>query len=111
MQFILLQAAGGANAGLINMAFIAAMIAIFYFFMIRPQSQKQKEQRTFMEDLKKGDDVVTASGILGRINKIDEDIVTLEVGTKTYIQVTRNAISKDMTEGVFAKEKGTAKAS
>lgn len=97
------------NAGLINMLFIGAMIAIFYFFLIRPQSKKQKEQNTFEQDLQKGDDVVTASGILGRINKIEESIVTLEVGTKTYIQVTKNAISKDMTESIFGKNKEEAK--
>ena len=106
IDLILLQST--PNAGLINMLFIGAMILIFYFFLIRPQSKKQKEQSNFEQDLKKGDDVVTASGILGRINKIEESIVTLEVGTKTYIQVTKNAISKDMTESVFGN-KETAK--
>ena len=54
-----------------------------------------------MEDLQKGDKVVTASGILGQINKIENDIVTLEVGTKTFIQVTKDAISKEMTARIY----------
>lgn len=57
-----------------------------------------------MEELEKGDDVVTASGIIGKINKIEDNIVQLEVGTKTYIRVTKNAISKEMTESVFKAE-------
>lgn len=104
MNTILLQAAG--NAGMINLLFIGAMILVFYFFMIRPQSKKAKEQRNFMEDLQKGDEIVTASGILGRINKIDGNIVTVDIGNKTFMRVTRNAISLELTNEVFnaAKE-------
>ena len=78
------------------------IIAVFYFFMIRPQSKRQKEQTSFQDSLEKGEEVVTASGIIGKINKMEGNAVTLEVGPKTYIRVTRNAISKDMTESFFA---------
>ncbi|NBC06745.1 MAG: preprotein translocase subunit YajC [Bacteroidetes bacterium] len=94
---LLLQA---GNAGLYNLIFIGAMIVIFWLFLIRPQQKKQKEQKTFSESLQKGDEVVTASGIIGRINKLEEQVVTLEVSNKTYIRVTRNAISKEMTEAM-----------
>ncbi|HKK78475.1 MAG TPA: preprotein translocase subunit YajC [Phaeodactylibacter sp.] len=94
---LLLQA---GNAGLYNLIFIGAMIVIFWLFLIRPQQKKQKEQKAFSESLQKGDEVVTASGIIGRVNKIDEQVVTLEVSNKTYIRVTRNAISKEMTEAM-----------
>jgi len=90
------------SAGTMNFVFLALMILIFWFFLIRPQSKKQKEQRNFNESLEKGDDVVTASGMLGRINKIEDDIITLEVGSKLYIKVTKNAISKEMTDAVYA---------
>ena len=100
---ILLQM--GGNAGIMNMIFIGAMLLIFWLFLIRPQAKKQKEQQNFSNSIQKGDDVVTASGILGRINKIEDNIVTLEVGNKTYIQVTRSAISKEMTESVYAAAK------
>ncbi len=99
---IFLQLGGGA--GLTNLIFLGAMFLIFWLFLIRPQAKKQKEQKNFLDAVKKGDQVVTASGILGRINKIEDDIVTLEVGNKTYIQVTKNAISKEMTEQIYATQ-------
>ncbi len=74
------------------------IIVVMYFFFIRPQSQKQKAQMKFVDDMKKGQQIVTTSGILGKISKIDDSIVTLEVSPKTYIQVTRAAISKELTE-------------
>lgn len=91
------------NAGMMNLVFIGAMIVIFYLFLIRPQQKQRKEQKTFNEGLQKGDEVVTASGIIGRINKLNETEATLEVSNKTFIRVTRNAISKEMTES-FASE-------
>lgn len=104
MDQLLLQAAPGGGFGIDTFLMFGIVIIIFYFFMIRPQSKKAKETKTFQEELSKGMDVVTASGILGRINKIDGDIITLEVGTKSYIQVVRNAVSKDMTDSVFNAE-------
>lgn len=73
------------------------IMVVFYFFMIRPQQQKQKQQNSFMDSLQKGMEVVTASGIVGRINKLEDNFVTLEVGQKTYIKMTRSAISQEMT--------------
>ncbi|NJC26494.1 preprotein translocase subunit YajC [Neolewinella antarctica] len=98
MQTLLLQANGGL---LTNGLFMAAMLVVLIFFMIIPQRRKAKEQTAFADDLKKGDQVVTASGILGHIDKIDDKIITLNVGNKTYIRVTRNAISKDLTDAIF----------
>lgn len=86
------------------MLFFGAMFLIIYLFMIRPQSKRQNEQKKFMSALVKGDDVVTSSGILGKINKIEDEIITLEVGNKTYIRVTKNAISKEMTDSLYADQ-------
>ena len=102
--FILLQA-GSGNAGIFNMLFFGLIILVFWLFIIRPQTKRQKEQNQFASSLEKGQDVVTASGMLGRINKIDGEIVTLEVGAKTYIRITKGAISKELTEQVHGKEK------
>lgn len=104
MEILLLQAGG---AGSMNLLFLGAMILIFWLFLIRPQAKKQREQKSFMESLSQNDRVVTASGILGRISKIEEEIVTLEVATKTYIQVTKNAISKEMTDAIYGEDKKT----
>ncbi|MCI5080607.1 MAG: preprotein translocase subunit YajC [Saprospiraceae bacterium] len=97
---LLLQADAG-GAGMSQLLIIGAMFVVFYFFLIRPQSKRQKEQKNFSESLDKGQEVVTASGIIGKITKMEDEIVTLEVGTKVYIRVTRNAISKEMTDALF----------
>ncbi len=94
--------AGGANA-LMQFAPLLMILVVFYFFMIRPQMTKQKEQAAFADSLEKGKEVVTASGIIAKINKIDGGIVTLEVANGTFIRVVKSAISKEMTEAFAAK--------
>lgn len=84
-----------------NLIFFALLFVVFYFFLIRPQAKKQKEQSKFVESMQKGDEVVTGSGIIGRINKLEDEVVTLEVGSKVFIRVIKSAISKEMTESVF----------
>lgn len=79
---------------------LIAMVGVMYFFMLRPQIKKQKEQAKFSDSLTKGSDVVTASGIIGRINKIENNIVTLQVDPKTFIKVTKGSISKELTEAM-----------
>jgi preprotein translocase subunit YajC len=103
-QTLLFLQAEGSNPATLNLIFIALIFVVFYFFLIRPQSKRQKEQKNFLGSLAKGDEVVTAGGILGRINKIEDDIITLDVGNKNFIRVVRSVISKEMTEGLSAKE-------
>lgn len=100
MQYFFLQAAGGMT----NMFFMLAMLAVLIFVMVIPQRRKAKAQSTFLEGLAKGDEVVTMSGLLGRIDKIDGKTVSLNVGNKTYIRVTKNAISKELTDAYYPKE-------
>ncbi|MEM8525269.1 MAG: preprotein translocase subunit YajC [Bacteroidota bacterium] len=104
MQFetLLLQ----IDPGTMNMLFIGGMLVVLYFFIIRPQSKKQKEQNNFVQDMKEGDKVVTNSGILGKISRIEKNTITLEVGagTKTTIRVLKNSISKELTENVVHEE-------
>lgn len=92
------QASSGMNDIIARSWPLLLIFVVFYFFIIRPQSKKTKDQQTFTQALQKGDDVVTASGIFGKINKIEEGIVTLQVDTKTFIRVTKSAISKELTE-------------
>lgn len=89
---------------LTNGFFMIAMLVVLVFFMIIPQRKRAREQKTFMEGLAKGQEVVTASGILGRIDKIEDKIVTINVGNKTYIRVTKNAISKELTDAIFTQK-------
>ena len=99
---LFLEAGGGGNA-FIQFAPLLMILVVFYFFMIRPQMKKQKEQQSFADTLEKGKEVVTASGIIAKINKIDGGIVTLEVANGTFIRVVKSAISKEMTEAFTAK--------
>jgi len=111
MELILLQAGGDIGSILGGMWPLFLIILVFYFFIIRPQTQKQKEQGSFVDSLEKGQEVVTSSGIIGKINKIEEHIITLQVDTKTFIRVTKGAISKEMTESVLAIPAANEKAS
>ena len=101
-MFFLLQASATGSSSWINLIFIVSMFLVFWLLMIRPQAKRQKEQKLFQESLDKNKDVVTSSGILGRISKIEDIIVTLEVSPKVYIRVTKNAISKELTENINA---------
>lgn len=93
-----LQATGGLFT---NGFFMIAMLAVLVFTMILPQRRRSKQQKEFMGGLAKGQRVVTASGILGTIDKVEDNIVSLNVGNKTYLRVTKNAISKELTDAIY----------
>ena len=101
MESLFLQASGSPLTGLLPMFLMLGVIVVF---MVLPQRKKAKEQKTFEDALEKGKEVVTASGMLGRIDKIEGAIVTLNVGNKTYIRVTKNSISKGLTDAVHIKD-------
>lgn len=82
----------GGGAGSFPMMMIL-MIAVFYFILIRPQQKKQKEQDAWLKSLKKGDEVVTSGGVIGRISGLTDNTVTLEVQEKVRIKVLRSSIS------------------
>lgn len=90
MFHTLLQAPAGG--GLLGMLFPFLIIIVFYFFLIRPQIKRQKDQQKFVESLKEGMEVVTNSGIIGRITKIDGGVVRLMVDEKTFIRVAKSSI-------------------
>ncbi len=75
------------------------MFAIFYLLLIRPQQKKAKEHKALLEALKKGDQVITAGGIHGKITSVDENIVTLEIATGINIKINKgyiaNVVKKD----------------
>lgn len=99
MNLIILQAQG---SGLSSLVFFASVFAIMYFFFLRPQVKKQKAQNAFATALNKGDEVVTGSGIIGKINRIEGDVIYLQIDQKTFIKVLKGAISKEMTDSFNA---------
>ena len=96
MLYIILQANGGSLMG--QLPLLAILIAIFYFFFIRPSAKKQKTQNAFLTSLEKGKEVVTSSGIIGKISKITDKDITLQVSEKGFLRVTKGSISNEMTE-------------
>jgi len=74
------------------------MFAIFYFLLIRPQQKKAKEHKALIDALKKGDNVITAGGVHGKVNAVEDSIVTLEIATGVNIKITKSyiaAVKKD----------------
>ena len=96
------QAAGGsAESSLMGFLPIILMFVVLYFLMIRPQMKKQKEQKAMLEALSKGDEVITAGGILGRITKVGEAYLTVEVADGTEIVLQKGAVSTLLPKGTI----------
>ncbi|HZX26023.1 MAG TPA: preprotein translocase subunit YajC [Telluria sp.] len=77
------------------------MFVVMYFVMIRPQQKRAKEQRAMIDALAKGDEVVTAGGVLGKVTKVSDAYVTLEVAANTEIVVQKSAITMPLPKGTL----------
>lgn len=99
MTTVLLQAAGAAPGGGLGFPLMMlGMVVVMYFFMIRPQAKKAKEQKKFAESITAGEQIITTAGIHGKIAKENEDgTLKLEVSNNNFITVERSAVSMDMT--------------
>lgn len=86
-------AGGGGGGGMMNLVFIGLMLVVFYFLLIRPQQKRAKKHRELIGALKKGDTVITTSGIYGRIIAIEDQAVTLEIAKNTKIKILRNYVT------------------
>lgn len=96
---LMMQPQEGSDANpLMSFLPLLLIIVVFYFFMIRPQVKRQKETRKFRESLQKGDKVVTTGGIYGRVIKIEETVIQLEISKDVVIKVDKNGIVKDMSD-------------
>ncbi|MDP4263849.1 MAG: preprotein translocase subunit YajC [Bacteroidota bacterium] len=84
--------------GTVQFLFLGGMILVFWLFFIRPQAKRAKNQKKFIEDLGKGDKIVTIAGIHGIINKVNEDgTLNIEISPGSYIKIEKSAISMDWT--------------
>ena len=96
------QAAGGMPGGdLMTFLPMIAIFVVFYFLLIRPQQKKAKEAKAMLDALQKGDEVVTAGGLLGRITKLTDQYATVEVAENTEITVQRPAIAQLLPKGTI----------
>lgn len=91
-QTLILAQLGQGGSGTTTLLFLVALFAIMYFVMIRPQQKQLKEHRSLLSALKKGDDVVTQGGVLGKIHAVTDKIVTLEVANGIRIRVLKTSI-------------------
>lgn len=95
---IFLQAAQPAGSSWTMPVFLTAIFAVMYFFMIRPQQKKQKEAKKRIEEMQKGDKIVTIAGIHGVINKINDDgTIQLETSPGSYLKIEKSTISPEWT--------------
>ena len=98
------QAASGAAQGqdtLMGMLPIVLMFVILYFLMIRPQMKRAKEHKAMVEALQKGDEVISGGGILGRVSKLNESYVTLEIANGVEVQMQRSAVQVVLPKGTI----------
>jgi preprotein translocase subunit YajC len=93
--------AGGADGGLMTFLPIILMFVLLYFLMIRPQMKRAKEQKTMIEALQKGDEVVAAGGLVGRITKLTDQYATVEIAPNTEIIVQRGAVQAALPKGTI----------
>jgi preprotein translocase subunit YajC len=101
LNSVLLAGNPQQGGGMVQLVMMGAIILVFWLFMIRPQAKKAKEQKKFVDDMQKGDKVVTIAGIHGTINKINEDgTLQLEVSPGSYLKIEKSTISLEWTAAI-----------
>lgn len=102
-------AEGGAAASqgdpITALLFPIGLLVLFYFFLIRPQSKRAKEHKGMVEALSKGDEVLTQGGILGKITKVSENFVTIEISENVNINVQKSSVGSLMPKGTIKEQK------
>jgi preprotein translocase subunit YajC len=94
-------ASGGTESTLLGILPLVLMFVVLYFIMIRPQMKKQKEHKALIEALAKGDEVVTAGGVIGRVAKLGETYIHVEVSSGVEMQVQRSAVVQVLPKGTI----------
>jgi preprotein translocase subunit YajC len=89
------------DGGLMQFLPLIALLAVFYFLILRPQQKRAKEHKALMEALQKGDEVVTVGGILGKVTKVGEDNVGVEIADNVVVQVQKPAIQNVLPKGTI----------
>jgi preprotein translocase subunit YajC len=93
--------AAGTDSSLLSLLPLVLMFVVLYFVMIRPQMKRQKEHKAMIEALAKGDEVVTAGGLLGKVSKLGDTYLHVEVASGIELQVQRTAVVQVLPKGTF----------
>jgi preprotein translocase subunit YajC len=94
--------------GLLPILIWAAMFGVIYFFFIRPQQQKAKKEKAYVDEIQKGDKVVTTGGIHGIIDRVEDTAFMVEIDKNVKIRIDKTGISTDLTKAYYSKEAKTA---
>ena len=94
-------AGGDMQSTLMSLLPLLLMFAVLYFVMIRPQMKKQKEHRSMIDALAKGDEVVTAGGLLGKVSKIGDSNISVEIAAGVEVQMQRSAVVQVLPKGTL----------
>ena len=94
-------ASGGTESSLLSLAPLVLMFVVLYFIMIRPQMKKQKEHKAMIEAVAKGDEVVIAGGLLGKVARLGDSYLHVEVANGVELQVQRGAVVQVLPKGTF----------
>jgi preprotein translocase subunit YajC len=96
------QGAGAPPGGeMMNLVLMVAIFGAFFFLMIRPQMKRAKEHKAIIDGLQKGDEVVAAGGLIGRVTKVGENYVTVEIANNVEIQIQRPAVQLVLPKGTI----------
>jgi preprotein translocase subunit YajC len=93
--------AAASDSGLLGMLPLVLMFVVLYFVMIRPQMKRQKEHKAMIEAIAKGDEVVTAGGLIGKVSKLGDSFIHLEVANGVELQLQRSAITQVLPKGTM----------
>jgi preprotein translocase subunit YajC len=94
-------AGGGTESTLLSLLPLVLMFVVLYFIMIRPQMKRQKEHKAMIEALAKGDEVVIAGGVLGRVAKLGDSVIHVEVSEGVELQVQRPSVVQVLPKGTY----------
>ncbi len=97
------SSAASGEGSLFSLIFMVSLFVIFYFIVIRPQKKRQKEHKDMVSNIGKGDEVVTTSGMLGKVNKLDEDYVVLQVTDNVELKFQKGSIHAILPKGTLKK--------
>lgn len=92
---------GDMQSSLMSMLPLVLMFVVLYFVMIRPQMKKQKEHRAMVDALAKGDEVVTMGGVLGKVSKLSDSYISIEVANNVEVQIQRSAVVQVLPKGTI----------
>ena len=89
------------GSGMSSIIMMVLFAVVFYFLLIRPQSKRQKEQKSMLEGIQKGDEVVTGGGILGKVNKVTDNFIILNVGNNVEMKFQKHSVTATLPKGTI----------